>query len=316
MKLLVLGGTVFLGRHFVDAALAAGHEVTLFNRGNHRDVFPEVETRVGDRDGGLAALAGGSWDAAVDMCGFAPAVVAASARMLAERVDRYAFVSSISVYADTSVIGIDESGRVRDTDDYGGNKAACEVEVERALPGRALVIRPGLIVGPHDPTDRFTYWPRRVARGGDVLAPGAPSNLVQWIDVRDLAAWILRMVERSATGVFNACGPSPEPLAMGAFLAACRDATGSDARFVWIDEDALLTHGVEPYTEMPLWVPRESAGFSAIDRSRALAAGLAFRTITGTIGDTRAWDRARGDPALSAGMAGEREREILAAYRA
>ena len=185
MNLLILGGTVFLGRHLVEAALARGHAVTLFNRGQHNpDLFPEVERLRGDRDGDLQALEGRRWDAVVDTCGYVPRVVRASAEMLAPNVDHYTFISSISVYADTSKPGIDEQAPVGTLDDptteevtgesYGPLKALCEQAAEAAMPGRVLNIRPGLIVGPHDPTDRFTYWVRRVAEGGEVLAPGNP----------------------------------------------------------------------------------------------------------------------------------------------
>src|SRR5579872_4273010 len=218
MKLLILGGTVFLGRHIVEAALARGHEVTLFNRGQHNpDLFPEVEKLRGDRNGDLAALQGRQWDAAIDTSGFVPRVVRASAEALANAVKHYTFISSISVYADFTKLGIDESSPVAKLVDesveevtgetYGGLKALCEQAAEEALPGKVLIVRPGLIVGPDDQTDRFTYWPYRVAQGGEMLAPGRPAHQEQFIDVRDLAQWIVRMVEAGKTGVYNATGP-------------------------------------------------------------------------------------------------------------
>ncbi len=206
MKLLVLGGTVFLGRHLVEAATARGHSVTLFNRGQHNpELYPEVEKLRGDRDSDLSALQGRRWDAVIDTCGYLPRAVRASAELLADAVDHYTFISSISVYADFHTPAMDESAPVGTLADetveevtgetYGPLKALCEQAAERALPGRVLNIRPGLIVGPHDPTDRFTYWPVRVARGGEVLAPGRPHVPVQVIDGRDLAEWTVRMVE-------------------------------------------------------------------------------------------------------------------------
>ncbi len=309
MKLLVLGGTVFLGRHVIDAAVRRGHEVTVFNRGNHPEVFPQLETLIGDREGNLDALAGRRWDVVIDTCGFVPGVVSASVALLADRVEHYTFVSSISVYADTSVMGLDESAEVLEGDDYGGAKAACEAAAKAAMPGRVVVVRPGLIVGPHDPTDRFTYWPRRVAHGGDVLAPAGPSRGIQWIDVRDLADWMVALSERRVTGVFNACGP--EPHTMGELLEACKRVTGSDARFVWADERWLLERDVAPWVQLPLWVPTENAGMLAASNARALAEGLAFRSIDDTIRDTLEWDRGRGVEVLESCLSAAREGELL-----
>jgi 2'-hydroxyisoflavone reductase len=332
MKLLVLGGTRFLGRAIVDAALARGHAVTLFHRGKTRPgLFPGVERLIGDRDGGLGALRGRDWDAVVDTSGFVPRVVVEGVRVLAERIAHYTFVSSISVYADPMPALANESAPLAsladETDEtvsgehYGALKALCERAVDTALPGRALVVRPGLIVGPHDYTDRFAYWPRRIARGGEVLAPGVPAAPVQFVDVRDLAAWMTTMSERRASGTFNATGPAT-PLAFGPFLDACRAALGGDARFTWVDERFLLDRGVQPWSEMPLWVPEASAAHARTDCARALAAGLEFRSIDATVRDTLAWDRA--EPAatrlapsipMPASMSAERERELLAAWR-
>ncbi|MBM3497007.1 MAG: NAD-dependent epimerase/dehydratase family protein, partial [Armatimonadetes bacterium] len=219
VRLLVLGGTVFLGRHLVAEALARGHRVTLFHRGRHgADLFPEAERILGDRDGGLSALADESWDAVVDTSGYVPRVVGAAARMLAPAVGFYVFVSSVSVYADFSPVGMDEDaplGQMADPsveeitgETYGPLKALCESEVRSAFGARCAVVRPGLIVGPHDPSDRFTYWPVRCQRGGEVLAPGDPERPVQFIDAGDLAAWIVTMCVRQAGGVFNAVGPT------------------------------------------------------------------------------------------------------------
>src|SRR5579885_1733748 len=240
MKLLILGGTVFLGRHIVEAALARGHEITLFNRRQHNgELFPEVEKLRGDRNGDLSALEGRRWDAAIDTSGYFPRVVRASAQKLSGAVDHYTFISSISVYADFTQVGMDENapvGTLKDEsveeitgESYGPLKVLCEQAAEQAMPGRVLNIRPGLIVGPHDPSDRFTYWPRRLARGGDVLAPGRPERLVQLIDVRDLAEWNIRAAEARLTGLFNATGPSGE-LTMAQVIDACRNVAESDAR--------------------------------------------------------------------------------------
>ncbi|MDQ4077198.1 MAG: SDR family oxidoreductase [Chloroflexota bacterium] len=327
MKLLILGGTVFVGRHIVRAALARGHEVTLFNRGQHNpDLFPEVEKLRGDRDGDLSALEGRRWDAVIDTSGYVPRVVRASAELLAEKVKHYTFISSISVYDDFSEPGIDETRSVGTLADesveevtgetYGPLKALCEQAAEAALPGRVLVIRPGLIVGPYDPTHRFTYWPRRVAAGGEVLAPGNPEQPVQFIDVRDLAQWIVQMVEAKQTGVFNATGPEA-PITIGEFLDACRSTLNGAAWFTWVDESFLLEEGVTPFTEMPLWVPEEMAALHTASIDKAVAAGLELRPIEHTIESTFAWDATRpGDTPLRAGLSHERERELLKKYSA
>jgi 2'-hydroxyisoflavone reductase len=319
MRLLVLGGTKFLGRHAVDAALAAGHEVTIFNRGQTRpDAFPQVERLRGDRDGSLGALASREWDGVVDTSGYVPRVVRQSSELLRGAVGRYVFVSSISVYADLSR-PVDESTRVaaledpaseRVEADYGALKAACERVVTGVYGERGTSVRAGLIVGPYDPTDRFTYWPRRLAAGGVVLAPGKPSAPVQLIDARDLGAWLVRLAESGPGGVLNATGPA-EPLTLGELLERAGRAVDSDARLVWVDEQRLLDAGVEPWTELPLWAPgAEYAGMQRADIRRALAAGLRFRPVEETARDTLAWSREAGEqrPTLSR----EREAELLA----
>ena len=329
MKLLLLGGTVFLGRHLVEAAQARGHEVTLFNRGQHNAaLFPDVEKLRGNRDGDLAALQGRRWDAVIDTCGYVPRVVRASAELLADAVDHYTFISTISVFANTSTPGIDESGAVGKLVDetieevtgesYGPLKALCEQAAERTMPGRVLNIRPGLIVGPHDPTDRFTYWPHRVAQGGEVLAPGRPAYLTQFIDARDLAEWTIRMVEARQTGTYNATGPD-YALTLGQVLEECKRQSGSDARFIWVDEKRLLEAGATPWMEVPLWVPEsdpDTAGFSAINCNKAFAAGLTFRPLGETIRDTLAWDATRpADVDRPAGIKPEREAHYLQVCR-
>ncbi|MFN8586557.1 MAG: NAD-dependent epimerase/dehydratase family protein [Candidatus Eisenbacteria bacterium] len=303
MHLLLIGGTRFFGRHLAEAALAAGHRVTLFHRGQTgRDVAPGAERILGDRDGGLAALAGRRFDAVVDLCGYVPRVVRASCEALRDACGRCVFVSSISVYAEPVPSGAredaplatlaDPTTEVIDGSTYGALKAACEREVRSVFGERATIVRPGLIVGPHDPTDRFPYWPRRIARGGDVLAPGDPAVPVQFIDARDLAAFTLGLLERDVAGTFHAVGPE-QPLGMGACLEAIRDGVGADARFVWVDEPFLLERGVEPWTALPLWLPVADAGFQACDASAAMGQGLRFRAVAETARDTLAWDLAR-----------------------
>ena len=324
MKLLILGGTVFLGRHLVEAALAQEHEVTLFNRGKHNpDLFPEVEKLRGDRDGGLDALKGRQWDAAIDTCGYLPRIVKQSAELLADSVVHYTFISSISVYSDFSKPGLDENypvGTLEDTtveevtgETYGPLKALCEQTAEAAMPGRVLHLRSGLIVGPHDPSDRFTYWPARVARGGRTLAPGRRDKPNQFIDARDLAEWNLRMIAANKTGIYNADGPAA-PITMSQLLETCKTVSGSDADFVWMDDTFLLAHEVGPWMEVPLWVPDggDEAGFGQGSLAKAQAVGLTYRPIADTVRDTLEWSSTRpADHVWRAGLSVEREAEIL-----
>jgi 2'-hydroxyisoflavone reductase len=329
MRILILGGTVFLGRALVEVALARGHEVTLFNRGrSNPDLFPGVEKLRGDRRAGdLKALEGRSWEAVIDTCGYVPRVVRQSVELLAEKVDHYTFISTLSVYADNSRPGMDESAPVGKLDDetveevtgetYGPLKAACEAAAEAAVPGRVLTLRPGLIVGPHDPTDRFTYWPVRAAKGGEVLAPGRPDRPIQFIDVRDLAEWNIEMVEKGQVGLYNVIGPE-QPLPMAQFLGACRMISGSDATFTWVSEAFLAAQQVTPWSEVPLWVPESDsslAGFFTVDGSKAVKAGLAFRPITSTVEATLEWSATRPvDHQWRAGLLPEREQALLAAW--
>ncbi|HEV3468008.1 MAG TPA: SDR family oxidoreductase [Pyrinomonadaceae bacterium] len=332
MKLLILGGTLFLGRHLVGEASARGHEVTIFNRGRRNpELFPEVERLRGDRDGGLDALRGRSWDAVVDTSGYVPRVVRASAELLADAVGLYVFVSSVSAYADFSrpfdedspaATMPDETVEEVNGETYGPLKVLCERAAEAAMPGRVLVLRPGLIVGPHDPTVRFSYWTARVARGGEVLAPGDPARRIQFVDARDLAAWTLRMAEAGRPGLYNAAGPD-YALTMGRFLEECRAASASDASFTWVGEQFLLERGVEPWSELPLWMPESSEKhryFLRADIGRALAFGLTFRPLRETIRDTLAWQRETegqplpskpGLPQPDVTLKPERERELL-----
>lgn len=330
MDLLILGGTVFLGRHMAASALARGHRVTLFNRGQHNpDLFPEAEKLRGDRTlhGGLDTLKGRKFDAVIDTCGYVPRIVRESARFLAGSVDRYCFISSVSVYEDFKTPNQDETaplGTLQDPtveevtgETYGPLKVLCEQTVEAAFPGRALSIRPGLIVGPDDSTDRFAYWPHRIARGGDVLAPGSPGALTQFIDVRDLAEWTLRLLEAGKTGIYNATGPD-YPLTFGELLQVSSDVSESDTKLTWVDEAFLEAEDVKPWSELPLWIPesQEMPGFSRISIAKAIGDGLTFRPLTETIRDTLAWDRERPqENAWKNTLARERESELLAKWR-
>lgn len=309
MRLLVLGGTKFLGRAFVEVALARGHEPTLFNRGEtNAELFPEVERLRGDRAGDLSSLQGRRFDAVVDTSGYVPGVVRASAELLRDST-QYLFVSSVSVYADFSAGPNEESPcaglgdasaeeLAEDHSNYGALKALCEQAVWEVFRDRTLVVRPGLIVGPHDPTGRFTYWSHRLARGGEILAPGPPERRAQFIDVRDLADWLVGCVERRVTGVFNATNEGVE---WSALLA------GADVTFV--PDEFLLESDVEPWTELPLWLPGpEYAGLT--DVSRALAAGVRFRPVAETIRGAAAAPAVEG-----VGLTPEREAELLAAWR-
>lgn len=324
MRLLVLGGTRFLGRHLVEQALQAGHAVTLLHRGRVQGLFPGATEILADRDADLSALRAGRWDAVIDTCAYRPRQVREAAAMLAPRVDRYLLVSSVSVYAPGHP-GPDEEAPLATLPDptvetvtgetYGGLKALCEAALHETMPGRALVARPGLIVGPHDPTGRFTYWPRRIAEGGEVLAPGDPAEPVQLIDARDLAAWLLRQAESGGTGVFNLCGPAL-PLTMGGLLAeACRTLNPA-ARLCWVAEDFLLAQAVQPWTELPLWVGGSAPGLHRTRIDRALASGLVCRPLAQTLRDTLSWDRDERRETPGVGLAREREAELLAAWHA
>lgn len=325
MDVLILGGPRFLGVATIDAALAAGHNVTTFNRGQtNPGLYPDIEKLHGDRDGDLGALAGRKWDLVVDNSGYVPRIVRQSAELLADNAGRYVFVSSVSVYRDLDVPGIDESYPVAKLEDettesideaYGGLKALCENVVREVYGDRSLVVRPGLIVGPHDNIWRFPYWLTRVARGGEVLAPVGPDYCWQIIDARDLMEWTLRMAERGEAGVYNATGPDYR-LTAGRVLETARAASASDATFAWASEEFLLANKVVPWAELPFWAP-SGMHIHEVSIERALMAGLTFRPLEDTVRDTLAWAQSIPVPEpLPAGMTAERETELLAAVHA
>ncbi len=316
MRLLVLGGTVFLGRHVVAAAQAAGHAITIFHRGLSRAAMPAtIEVLHGDRDSDVDALEGRDFDAAIDCSGYTPQQMTRVADALARRVGHYLFVSSRSVYRRFEPDrGFDEREPVLDGDEgYGALKARSEEAITAALPGRVTIVRPGLVVGPYDPTNRFTYWPVRLHRGGDVLAPGRPQRRVQFVDGRDLAAWCVALVGRPASGVYDVVGPTTT---MGALLATMQRVIGGDARLHWIGDEALIAEGIEPWTALPLWLPESDRAFGGLMHGsdlRARAAGLVTRPIEETVRDTLAW--ALGPdapmPRAVATLTRERERDLL-----
>lgn len=316
MRILILGGTRFLGRAITDAALGRGDTVTLFNRGiSNPGLYPGVETVIGDRTADLSPLDGREWDAVIDVAGYDPRVVRLSAETFAKRAERYAFVSTVSVYAsqDTTAAQLEDApvARLREgatdlAEIYGPNKALCEQAVLEVYGDRALIGRPGLITGPHDPTDRVPYWPRRIARGGRVLAPGDPADLVQFIDARDLGAFFTDGCHAGTGGVFNLTGT---PVPFGIFIGLCKTATYSDAETVWISSQRLIASGVDPGMGIPLWVAEPGYdAFNNVDSSRAAAAGLVCRPQVDTLRDTLSWDLGRGGPAAEGLLAVEEER--------
>lgn len=338
LRLLILGGTGFTGPFQVRYALERGHKVTVFNRGKtHPGELPkEVEQLIGDRNGKLDALKGRKWDVVIDNPTSVPVWVRDAAQILKGNVDRYVFISTISVYADSSKPGTDESAPLAKYNGpdamkesresiiaskfmlYGPLKALSEQEAEKWFPKQTLIIRPGLIVGPRDETDRFTYWPVRIDRGGEVLAPGDPTDPVQFIDGRDLAEWTIRMVEQRETGTYNATGPE-KALGVGAMLEGIKAANKSNANFTWVDADFLEAQKVAPWSDIPVWVPPrgEEGGMGRISIQRALAKGLTFRLLSETARDTLNWFKSQPEERkakLKAGLSLEREAEVLAAW--
>jgi len=329
MKILVLGGKRFLGAALVEAILQAGHTPTLFNRGlTNPELFPDVKNLIGDRNGDLKTLKRKKWDAVIDTSGFIPRIVKKTAKLLSGKCGSYTFISSVSVYKDFNQPDITEDyplAQLENPDDedysgksYGPLKALCEYEIQQHFDGKVLVFRPGLLVGPNDPTDRFTYWPWRVSLGGKVLAPAPPSINLQFIDVRDLADFIVKMIEKQNEGVFNITGPK-KPATFGSLLIACREASLSDASFVWVDENFLLEKGVTPWTDLPLWVPASDPsykGFYNININKAVKAGLTFRPLSQTVGDLLSWLRTRPNTrSLEVGMGIATETELLIKYQ-
>ena len=329
ISILVLGGTGFIGPYQVRYAVERGHEVTLFNRGSGREMFPDLETLVGDRNGDLESLRGRRWDVVIDNSRQNPDWVELSAEFLRDAADQYVYVSSRSAYADVSRVPMTAEAPVHtyetagvspgDRLPYGLAKALSEQAASRHFPGRTTVLRPGLIVGPDDDTDRFTYWPVRIARGGEVLAPGDPSDPVQVIDVRDFTEWTIRLGESATAGTFNVVGPrTPRPMAE--LLYGIRAVTTAETTFTWVEEGFLREHRVRPYAEMPVWRPPSmGAGFARFDLTPEIEAGLTFRPLAVTARDTLDFHRSRPPERraqLQAGLSAEREREVLAAWHA
>lgn len=328
MRVLILGGTVFLGRALVDAAVEREHEVTLFNRGRtNPNLFPGIEKLYGSRDSDLAELENRHWDAVIDTSGYTPRVVKKSARLLAREVEHYTFVSTLSVYADVSRENIEEDAPLAQManesseevtgDTYGPLKALCEREVVEAMTDRAFIVRPGLIAGPYDQSDRFTYWVHRIARGGEILAPGRPDREVQFIDVRDLAEWIIRMAEGRLGGIYNAVGPAA-PLTMKQMLDAGRKELNRYATLTWVDDEFLLKKHIDPWTDLPLWLPDsdlDSRGLFKVLSRKAMSAGLTFRPVETTFKDTLDWDNKRPiNHDWKAGLSIDRENDVVRAW--
>lgn len=356
LSLLILGGTGFLGPAIVDAAVARGHKVTVFNRGRtekrkkdlyEREVLPDgVERLMGNRDPqkhsveedtntpkGLVQLEGDrTWDAVIDTSGYVPRIVNASAALLKDRVKHYSFISSVSAYAASAEPWGDESRPVAKLSDptvesmgasfenYGGLKALCEEAAESVMPGRVANIRPGYIVGPWDPTDRFTYWPVRTDRGGEMVVPGAPDDPIQIIDVRDLGEWLVRLAEQRTVGIFNALGPAT-PLTMKQIVDASRAVSSNPANANWIPTEFLQQHAAGPGV-FPIWLPPsgEFAGFHRWKCDRAVAAGLTFRSIADTVRATMDWWKTLPADRTSSfrpgvGVSAEKEAELLKLWR-
>lgn len=336
MKLLILGGTRFVGRHITEAALAHGHQVTLFNRGkSNTDLFPQVEKLSGDRDtGDLASIkaridAGATWDAVIDVNGYVPRVVRQSAELLRSLVRSYTFISTMHVYASPIPHHVDENGKLSELEDktseeitdetYRGLKVLCERLVEEVYGDRRLVIRPGLVVGPQDVTDRFTYYAARAAKGGEMLAPGNGDDPIQFIDARDLAEFIVRMTEKNASGIYNATGPD-YVLTMRKIIETAQKVANNGLKVTWVDEPFLTQNGVNHWTHMPLWIPLNSEDSSIHDGNvnKAIAAGLKFRPLEETMRDIMEWEVSRPLDAPrnpNFGISLEREAELLKAWR-
>lgn len=337
MKVLILGGTRFLGRALVQEGLKRGHEITLFNRGNNTSEFSDVEQLLGDRDGDVSQLKNGKWDVVIDTCGFAPHQMNKVAQVLKDRTEHYIYISSISVYKDwvpfnlnedyhlqslppeqlQSVLKGVEKGEISPYEHYGVLKVLCEEEAEKFWPGSVLHIRAGQLVGPFDYTDRLPYWVRRVAQGGKIIVPGSPNRLIQLIDVKDIATWVFDMAKTRKAGTFNVTGPDYE-LTMEELLKKCKTVTDSDAEFVWADEQFLLDHEIKPWTEMPLWIPEHfplegerEPWKMCVSVKKALDAGLSFSPLEETIHNVYQWEKTRQDSNLKTGISREKEQQLL-----
>lgn len=341
LKLLILGGTSFLGPHTVRRAVERGHEMTLFNRGKTRpELFPDLEKLRGDRDeNDLEALKGRQWDAVIDTSAYVPGHVEQSASLLKEGLKQYVMISSVSAFADHATPYYDETAPVAHVPEevvaeatkirilfpkymqhYGGMKALCEQAAEKVLPGKVTNIRPGLISGPGDPSDRFSYWPIRIERGGEVLAPGDGTDPIQIIDVRDLAEWIIYCIENSVMGLYSAVTPAGR-FNMAEMLYGIKAAMTTDARFTWVPEEFLDTFEIRAWAEMPVWIPAhgETAGFHLVKSDAAVANGLKFRPLADTATATVEWNKTRSEERqanLRAGITAEREAEVLKAWHA
>ena len=333
LKILMLGGTGFLGPHTVQYAIDRGHEVTLFNRGRSKEnLFPNLEKLIGNRDpevdAGLSVLKGRKWDCVIDTSSYVPRIAGASAQLLKGQCEQYLMISTISVYSQFSQLNMDESAAVGTLDDptvetvdgatYGPLKAYSEQAVTEQFGAGTTILRPGLIVGPRDRTDRYSYWPVRASRGGDMLCPGNGSDLVQYIDVRDLAEFIIHCLEQKTTGIFNTISDSKTETVKD-MVDTCIEVSGADTNAVWADTDFLTEQGVRPWADMPVWVPNagEMAGLSQIDVSRAFAAGMKIRDRKETALDTLNWFKTLPEErqkTLRAGIKSEREQEVLAEW--
>lgn len=322
MNILILGGTVFLGRHLVRSAQAGNHNVTLFNRGQRNPgIFPEVENLTGDRNGDLAPLKGRKFDAVIDTSGHLPGVVRKSTELLKDNADNYTFISSISAYKDFSSDGLKEGDPTMELagdndkemtmENYGALKVLCENVNSEVFGDRALNIRPGLIVGEFDWSDRLTYWPHRINQGGKVLVPDTKDYKVQFIDVRDLADWIIKAAIEKRNGLYNATGPD-KPLTFEKFINACVDVAENKPEPVWVSEKFIEDNEVQGWTELPMWVPASDQGINNVDISKAIKDGLTFRPLEDTLRETLKFDKSRGDDyELRAGLKKDREKELI-----
>ncbi|WP_394139457.1 SDR family oxidoreductase [Cytobacillus oceanisediminis] len=336
MKVLILGGTRFLGKALVEEGLKRDHDITLFNRGNNKEASSEVKQLIGDRDGDVSQLKNRNWDAVMDTCGFAPHQINKIAAVLGDSIEHYTYISSISVYKDWIPLNITEDyhlqsmpqdrlkdveeGRISPYEYYGALKVLCEAEAEKYWPGRVLHIRAGQLVGPFDYTDRLPYWVQRVAEGGNIVVPGRPDRPIQLIDVKDIATWVFDMAEKRKAGTFNVTGPDHK-LTMEELLNTCKSVTNSNAKFVWADEQFVLDHHIQPWTEMPLWIPEQfplegetKPWKMCISVKKALDNGLSFTPLEETIHDVYQWEKVRQDSVRKAGISRNKEQELLDAW--